>query len=362
MTPRERITRVLDRQPVDRVAVDLWHTPEIVEQLQQHTGAPDERSMWKALRLDKIAWCFVGYDGATGSQVGAGAGGLRSAWGAPLVVQRAGEATYAEVASAPMDDTYDSPGDIERYPFFPDPDGFTCDAAATKVAAAHRDGFAAIGPWVSLFEIYCQLRGLEQAMMDLAESPALVDAVLDRVEEIQTRMMRRFFQRCDALGERPELTFISDDIGGQNGLLLSPAAWRRHLRPRLERWCRLVHDAGVRVFYHSDGGFKPVLDELLACGIDVLNPIQHVCPGMDLEHLQRRFGERVIFHGGVDNQFALPRGTVADVRAETEACLRTLGARGGFICCSCHNVQPGTPTENILEMIRTAQAWSTAGR
>ena len=75
---------------------------------------------------------------------------------------------------------------------------------------------------------------------------------------------------------------------------------------------------------------------------------------MDRDALQRDFGGQVIFHGGVDNQSVLPRGTVAQVRAEVKDCLRTLGAGGeGFICASCHNVQPGTPMENILAMVET---------
>ena len=53
------------------------------------------------------------------------------------------------------------------------------------------------------------------------------------------------------------------------------------------------------------------------CGVDVLNPIQHACPGMDLAELKSEFGHRVVFHGGVDNQTVLPRGTAEEVRQET---------------------------------------------
>ena len=77
---------------------------------------------------------------------------------------------------------------------------------------------------------------------------------------------------------------------------------------------------------------------------------------MDMAELKKEFGSRVIFHGGVDNQSILPRGTVDQVRAEVSNCLRTLGAgREGFICSSCHNVQAGTPLENIFAMIETVQ-------
>ena len=88
----------------------------------------------------------------------------------------------------------------------------------------------------------------------------------------------------------------------------------------------------------------------------ISDPIQHACPGMDLAELKQEFGERVIFHGGVDNQAILPRGTVEEVRAEVKECLRALSAgREGFMCCSCHNVQPGTPIDNVLAMVETVR-------
>jgi uroporphyrinogen decarboxylase len=132
--------------------------------------------------------------------------------------------------------------------------------------------------------------------------------------------------------------------------------WHRHLGPRLQRWCGLIHDHGLKVFYHTDGAARALLKPILDCGVDVLNPIQHACPGMDMAELKKEFGHRVIFHGGVDNQFALPRGTPDDVRRETLHCLATLGkGREGFICCSCHNVQAGTPLNNIFAMIETVR-------
>ncbi len=99
-----------------------------------------------------------------------------------------------------------------------------------------------------------------------------------------------------------------------------------------------------------------MIADLIDCGIDILNPIQHICPGMDIKALKRKYGSRVIFHGGVDNQSVLPFGTPDDVRAETRKCIETLGAGGkGYIICSCHNVQAGTPIENIIAMIEAAK-------
>jgi uroporphyrinogen decarboxylase len=358
MTPRERVLAVLNREPVDRIPVDLWHTPEIVDMLIRHTGAGDDFEMWQRLGLDKIVWAFVDYqldeDARSGAQVGALAMGPRTMWGAPLRDIQAGSARYQETTTPPMQG-FESPPDLDTYPFWPDPDRFVYAAAMDLARKARDHGFAVIGPWVSCFEIYSQLRGIEQSLVDLALNPVLVEATLDRVEAIQTEMMRRLLsQAADLI----DLVFISDDIGGQNGMLMSPRMWRRHLKPRLARWCDLIHSYGIKVFYHTDGGVGPVIPELIEAGIDVLNPIQHACPGMALEGLAQEYGDHVIFHGGIDNQRVLPFGTTEDVRAETLRCLETLGqGREGYICCSCHNVQPGTPLENILALVETVQAW-----
>jgi uroporphyrinogen decarboxylase len=357
MNPRQRVLAILNRQPVDRLAVDLWHTPEIAAALRRHFAVADDFAMWKALGLDKIVWVFMDYQteagDRAGAQSGAGAesGGDRTMWGVPLKEIQAGAARYAEFGAAPLAGC-ETPAAVDRYPWWPRPERFAYDAALELARRAARE-YAVIGPWVSLFEIYCQLRGLEQALRDLVEHPELVEAALDRVEAIQTEMMRRFFARAR---QHLDLVFVSDDIAGQKSLLLSPRLWERHLQPRLKRWCELIHAHGLRVFYHTDGAARPLLKPILDCGVDVLNPIQHACPGMDLAGLKREFGSRIIFHGGVDNQEVLPRGTPEQVRAEVRECLRTLGAgREGFICCSCHNVQAGTPLENIFAMVRTVQ-------
>jgi uroporphyrinogen decarboxylase len=357
MTPRERILATLGRQPTDRTPVDLWHTPEIGAALRAHFRVSDDLAVYRALGLDKIVWAFLDYQmevgGRAGAQSGAGAevGGDRTMWGVPLRNIQAGDAHYAEFGDAPLS-SFNTPASLDGYPWWPAVSRFDYDRAVAEARLAARD-FAVIGPWVSCFEIYCQLRGLEQALMDVAEDPELVDAILDRVEAIQTAMMEEFFARARGC---LDLVFISDDIAGQQSLLISPAAWHRHLQPRLKRWCELIHAHGLKVFYHTDGAARPLLGPILDCGVDVLNPIQHVCPGMGLGELKQEFGQRVIFHGGVDNQYALPRGTPDEVRQETRNCLATLGAgRAGYICCSCHNVQAGTPLENIFALVETVQ-------
>jgi uroporphyrinogen decarboxylase len=115
----------------------------------------------------------------------------------------------------------------------------------------------------------------------------------------------------------------------------------------------LARSHGIHVFYHTDGAARKAVPELIeTTGIEILNPIQWRCPGMERESLVRDFGRRVIFHGAMDNQQTLPFGTPSDVRQEVLDNIRIFsGAR--WICAPCHNLQPNTPTANIVAMYET---------
>ena len=141
---------------------------------------------------------------------------------------------------------------------------------------------------------------------------------------------------------------------------MSPKLFRRFLRPTLRRMIDLAHGHGVRVFHHDDGAIRPLIPDLLDIGIDVLNPIQWRCRGMDRAGLARDFGSRVVFHGGVDNQQTLPFGSPADVRREVQENLALFSAGRcackGYIVAPCHNIQANTPTENIVALYETVHS------
>ena len=102
--------------------------------------------------------------------------------------------------------------------------------------------------------------------------------------------------------------------------------------------------------YHTDGAARAFLPDLIdRVGIEILNPIQWRCAGMEREKLVADFGPRIIFHGSIDNQQTLPFGTVDDVVREVRESL-DIYRNARWICAPCHNLQPVSPTENIVAM------------
>ena len=350
MNARERVLATLNRQSVDRIPVDVWLTPEVLQELRKHTGEDDEYEVYRMLGVDKIAWIFPGYGTETFDPNDSEG---RDPWGVPTIKVKSGLATYQEYGEGPLAD-YDDPRDLEAYPLWPDPDRFSYEAARALGERARSYGFATIGPWLSHYEIYCHLRGMEEALMDVIAAPDFLKAALDRIDAIQTAMLERFLSE---MGDLIDIIFVSDDMGTQTGQLISTEAYVEHFKPRLERWCRLVHGHGKKVLFHTDGAARAFIPHLIDCGVDILNPIQHICPGMERSEIDRDFGARLVFHGGVENQKVLPFGTTKDVRNEAIACLETLGKNGGYIPCSCHNIQAGTPVDNVLSMIETVREY-----
>jgi uroporphyrinogen decarboxylase len=147
------------------------------------------------------------------------------------------------------------------------------------------------------------------------------------------------------------VTQVTDDFGSQTGLLISRSMIRDFYFPWMQRAMDLAKHHGIKVFHHDDGAIYPIIGDLVGMGIDVLNPIQWRCKGMDRDKIGSTYGRQVCFHGGVDNQETLPWGTAEDVRLEVAYNLRTLAPSGtGYIIAPCHNIQAITPLENILAM------------
>lgn len=350
MTPRERVLATINRLPVDRPPIDLWCAPEVLDDLRKYTGIDDELEVYHKLGVDKIVWVFPGYGGR---YFDPNDSGEITMWGVPTRMVKAGLATYQEYIDPPIEGFMD-PSELTTYHSWPDPDKFDYEGAKALAKKARSYGFATIGPWISHFEIYCQMRGIENALLDTLAFPEFLDATIEQIDAIQTKMLERMLKE---LGDDLDIVFISDDMGMQDNMLISLESWEMYFKSRLKNWCDLIHSYGKKVLYHTDGAVLPLIPGLIECGVDILNPIQHVCPGMDRADLKEKFGKDLIFHGGVENQRILPMGTALEVTDETRRCLETLGKDGGYICCSCHNAQAGTPIENILAMIDTVKSY-----
>lgn len=344
MTGRERIQAVLDGKRPDRVPFDIWYTPEVRDQLMAYSHVTDERDLWRLLKLDKIVMIDAPYRKTRGKS-------LTNEWGSGLrQISHAYGGVYEEVVFYPLAHVT-TVEDVSAHQW-PEPDLF--DYGALVESCERYSQWTRMLSFISLFEIYCKLRPLDQSLMDLYVEEELADALLEQIFLVQQAYIEKAFAACD---RGIDLVYLSDDMGMQDRQLIGTDVWEARLAPWYRSLIEQIHAHGAKVFYHSDGAAFPIIERMVDLGVDVINPIQHQCPGMECEHLISAFADRVVFHGAVENQHILPFGTPQEVTQEVLRNIGTLGTHGRYICAPCHNIQPGTPLENILALYHTDRDW-----
>jgi uroporphyrinogen decarboxylase len=203
------------------------------------------------------------------------------------------------------------------------------------------------------------LRGIEQIMMDLAESPALVEAMLGHINDYYLEYNRRVFEDARQDGKSGiDIFMMGDDFGAQTGPLISVAMWRRYFQKGFRAFIDLAHSYGIRVMHHTCGGVRPLIPLFIDAGLDILQSLQPRAAGMDLAGLKRDFGRDLVLHGSVDIQQVLPFGTPDDVREHVRAQLEAGKAGGGLIICTAHNIQVDVPPDNVMALAEAYQRFT----
>jgi uroporphyrinogen-III decarboxylase len=143
----------------------------------------------------------------------------------------------------------------------------------------------------------------------------------------------------------------------QNGPFISPKAYRDLYQPFHRRINNWIHEhTSWKSLIHSCGSVRALLEDFIAAGFDVLNPVQCSAARMNPLELKAEFGHRLTFWGGgVDTQRTLPFGTPDEVRREVRERIKIFGPGGGFVFAAVHNIQACTTVENILAMFETVR-------
>ncbi len=183
----------------------------------------------------------------------------------------------------------------------------------------------------------------------LGRDRARAHRLLDRLVEIHLANLEKYLA---ALGPYIDIINFGDDLGMQTGPQISPKTYHEFFFPRHQRmWKRAKELANVKVMLHCCGGVRPLLDDLIEAGLDIINPVQTTCDGMDPAGLKRDFGDRLCFWGGgCDTRNILPLATTAQVRDHVLRQLEILAPGGGFVFQQVHNVMSDVPPANVVAM------------
>ena len=353
MTSRERVRKAVSHQQPDRVPLEFSARQEVVDKVSAYLNLKDGESLGDRLDLDLrgIGPLFslpthpLQYADPTIEVTPAGI--HLDIWGVGFQPNQTSLGFYMDLAHSPLRPlTSIAQLDEHRWP---SPDWWDYTPIPTQLEAskdywtgAHSRG---------IFEISWFLRGFDTFLADLACDPDFAVAIIDRIQAYLFERTRRILEAGQG---RIDMMEYNDDVGSQDGLLISPAMWREHLKPRMAEFCKMCRQYNAKVKYHSCGGVRDIIPDLIEIGVDVLNPVQALAAGMEPEGLKRDFGHAITFNGGIDTQDLLPHGTPQQMRDATRRLIDVVGKDGGLILAPSHVFQDDVPVENIIAVYETA--------
>jgi uroporphyrinogen decarboxylase len=342
MNAKQRVYAALRREPADRIPIFMWFHPGTRTLLAEFFEIPPSH-LDAVLGNDvRMTWINNNYymEGVVHQRDGQG---HVDPWG----IQWVKEGPYNQIASFPLADG--SADELRRYSF-PYDEREALVAKMEPVAAQSDEYFIGCDISPNVFEMYWRLRGMEQAMIDMAGQPDLAYEMLGRCADFAVDLGRAACERFSL-----DCLWTGDDVASQRSLMMSPGTWRKMIKPHLKRAFDVGKAAGLAIAYHCCGALRPIIADLVEMGLDILNPIQCNCPGMNAAELKRDFGSVLTFMGGVNTQEVLPHGTVDEVRRATRELIDVMtGDGGGYILAASHTIPPETPIENIFAMYQEA--------
>jgi uroporphyrinogen decarboxylase len=242
--------------------------------------------------------------------------------------------------------------EIEDYPYWPSDDDFE-RLAEGKVEEAKRlkeeTEFVIMDDSYKPFPVlmYAYLCGYEKWLMDMKLDPDFYFALSDRLFEIGLKMVEYWL---GPVGEYVDIVGTFDDLGSQNGPIVSHDDYLRFMKPYEKRMIEHIKKyTNARIYRHCCGSVYDFIPDLIEIGVDILNPVQPLAKNMEPWRLKKEFGKDLVFFGGLDIQHLIYR-PVDEIRHGVRELIRTYAPGGGYIAGTSHNIQPDTPPENIVAM------------
>ena len=358
LSPKENFLRMMQRREPQRLPLDLPMTPPVRERLAFKLQADDVfdalqsdvRSIGALRQVDVEPWrqayAQLGYVLPPDAEID-----MFGITHVPPPPESIGQATHFRTMLHPLEAVTDV-AQLEKLPWpqLLPPD--VLERLARQTAAVHERGYVVLGQnECTIFEHAWYLRGMDNLFMDLAEGTGIADWLMDYFTERSARFAEAYVRAgADVIG-------LGDDVGTQRGMMMSVEMWREHLRPRLKRVIDAIRaaqgDRHVYVRYHSDGDIRPIIDELIGIGVDILNPVQP--ESMPVDEVISSHRDHLAFWGMIGTQTVMPFGTTEDVRSAVADCARLAANGAPIVVAPTHVLEPDVPDENIFALVDAVQ-------
>lgn len=350
MTSRERIARILKRQPVDRIGVHehFWGDCQKKWTAEGHLKPDEPLSAHFGLDLD-MCWAFnfvadLDYVNETLEET-ADTITQRDGNGAVFRRHKQHDATPEHIAFAVKERA-----DWERLirPHIERTDERRINFTAYrdgKQFAANRQSFY-VWSGTNVFEIIKDVTGHETMLMAMLDDPDWVRDMANLYADLIVRLWERLFAK-EGL---PDGIWFYEDMGFKQRPFMAPELYRKIIQPAHARTIGWAHAHGLPVIMHSCGFVEPLLPDMLDAGIDCLQVIE-VKAGMDPIRIHQKYGDRLSLMGGMDVR-VLYTNDLKKVDAELEAKIPILKQGYGYVLHSDHSIPDTVNYETYRHFVR----------
>lgn len=319
MNSKDRVRRAVTFKEADRVPAGLFGTHvDYEERLAKFIGAGSIEEMYRILGID--IWH---------SQVG-----LKYTGSMNLALN---PHPFAEVSTV---------DEVEAWPF---PDLNDYDATdLVRHLEAHQDFCVCGGINSAVFHHFLGMCGQENALCFLKLQPAVAKAIIRRITDYWVDYLKKVLESCSGLIDIIE---NCNDFGTQRSMFISREDFCEFFKPELKRLYNTAKEYGVIYMQHSCGAVKPIIPDFIEMGADILNPIQVMADGMDIEGLVQKFKGKITFYGGIDTQNLLPNGPEDKIRQEVIKLIQYFNNSGGLILSGTQGLMDDIPLSHACAML-----------
>ncbi len=208
-------------------------------------------------------------------------------------------------------------------------------------------------PIYGIFEIGCWMLGFDDYLTKLIVEPDYIKYFNEKIFAYQMAVTKKYYE---AIGPYIHYTSSGDDFATQKSLFMSVDMFDEFIKPYVkERVIETKKYTNAYFLHHSCGCVHDLIPSLIDCGVDILNPIQPTNEKMDPAHLKLKFGNDIVFHGGLDTQEVLPFGNSETIEKAVSKLLTDMNQQGGYIFAAAHNIQDDVRPENVVTMFQLAR-------
>lgn len=351
MNSKERVLTTLSHSEPDRVPVNYAANQGIDQRLKKHFGLhqKDDEGLRQALGVDfrHIHADYIGpkrYADIPERGVNVDEFGIHRRWiehdtggywdYCDFPLQDADEQTVREWAIPSVDD-YDFSQIAEK-----------CKSMASYCVVTGGAGLP------DIINSMGMIRTMEQTLVDLAIDEPAGLLYIDRRIELLLEVTER---TLEASKGGIDLLWMGEDLGTQIGPMISLELFRKHIRPRHQRFIDLAASFGIPVMIHSCGSSSWAYRDFIDMGIKAVDTLQPEAKDMHPQYLKDTFGKALAFHGCISTAGPIVTGTVEDAIQTCRDTLDIMMPNGGYCFAPTHSLQDNTPTDNVVAMYETTR-------